>query len=178
MVNRNMIGDPGSISNEIKAKAKKIKFVLTDSDGVLTDTGVYYTESGEAMKRFSIRDGMGVERLRKLAGIETGIITGENSESVKRRAEKLGIVDLYLYCKDKASELKEIIKTKNLKGDEIAFIGDDVNDLEIIAEVGLSACPNDAMDFVKETVDYICENKGGNGAFREFAELIISAKIT
>jgi 3-deoxy-D-manno-octulosonate 8-phosphate phosphatase (KDO 8-P phosphatase) len=71
-----------------------------------------------------------------------------------------------------------ILKTKNLKGDEIAFIGDDANDLEIIADVGLSACPNDAMGFVKETVDYICENKGGNGAFREFAELIISAKVT
>lgn len=178
MVNRSIKDDPDRIPKAIREKAKKIKFVLTDSDGVLTDTGVYYTESGEAMKRFSIRDGMGVERLRKLAGIETGIITGENSDAVKRRAEKLEIFDLYLYCKDKASELKKILKAKNLNSEEIAFIGDDTNDLEIIAEVGLSACPHDAMSFVKETVDYVCENKGGNGAFREFAELIISAKIT
>ncbi|MGE5680073.1 MAG: KdsC family phosphatase [Bacillota bacterium] len=169
--------DKPQISKEVIEKAKKIKFVLTDSDGVLTDTGVYYSESGEAMKRFSIRDGMGVERLKRLTGISTGIITGENSEAVKRRAEKLDIFDLYLYCKDKAAELKKILLEKKLDSHEIAYIGDDVNDLEIISKAGLSACPNDAVIEVKEVVDFICENKGGNGAFREFAELIISAKI-
>lgn len=176
MVNTNKDLSYFQLSEKIREKAKKIKFVLTDSDGVLTDTGVFYSESGEALKRFSIRDGMGVERLKKVAGIPTGIITGESSDAVKRRAEKLEISDLYLLCKDKLAKLKIILVEKKLLAEEIAYIGDDYNDLEIISAVGLSACPNDAMDLVKESVDFICENKGGMGAFREFAEMIINSK--
>ncbi len=155
-------------------KAVKIKFVLTDSDGVLTDTGVYYSSDGEVMKRFSIRDGMGVERLRNILGIETGIITGELSESVFRRAEKLKIKHLYRGIKDKKSLLADILEEQKLKKENIAYIGDDVNDLELISEVGLSATPADGMVFIKNIAHYICENKGGNGAFREFAELLIA----
>ena len=155
-------------------KARKIKLVLTDSDGVLTDTGVYYSADGEVMKRFSIRDGMGVERLRNTLGIETGIITGELSGSVRKRAEKLKIRYLYQGIKNKKSLFTEILADLNLQKENIAFIGDDVNDLELLKEVGLSATPADGTDFVKNVVHYICENAGGNGAFREFAELIIS----
>jgi YrbI family 3-deoxy-D-manno-octulosonate 8-phosphate phosphatase len=155
-------------------KAKKIKLVLTDNDGVLTDTGVYYSENGEELKRFSIRDGMGVVRLRKLCRIDTGIITGETSGSVKKRAEKLKISHLYLGIDDKSTELEKILAKYNLLAENIAYIGDDVNDIEIIKKTGLSACPNDAMDDVKGIVNYVCEKKGGNGAFREFAELIIA----
>lgn len=157
-------------------KAKKIKLVLTDSDGVLTDTGVYYSAEGEVMKRFSIRDGMGVERLRDILGIETGIITGELSGSILKRAEKLNIIYLYRGVKDKKSLLAEISSGLNLNTENIAFIGDDVNDLELLKEVGLSAAPSDGTIFVKNIVHYVCKNKGGNGAFREFAELIISLR--
>lgn len=157
-------------------KAKKIKLVLADNDGVLTDTGVYYSENGEVMKRFSIRDGMGVERLRKIANIETGIITGELSGSVSKRAEKLFIKEVYLGAKDKHLLLEGILKRNYLKAENIAFIGDDVNDLEIIQMVGLSASPSDGMLDVRNIVDYVCEEKGGHGAFREFAELIIALK--
>lgn len=157
----------------LATKAGKIKLVLTDNDGVLTDTGVYYSDKGEMLKRFSIRDGMGVERLKKVSGIETGIITGELSPSVKKRAEKLGIKKLHLGVKDKTALLKKILKKNNLKPENIAFIGDDVNDTELIKSVGFSAAPADAMPDIKKTVDYVCEEKGGNGAFREFAELII-----
>ena len=94
-------------------KARKIKLVLTDNDGVLTDTGVYYSDDGEMLKRFSIRDGMGVERLRKILEIETGIITGELSGSVKKRAEKLEIKELHLGVKDKPNLLKQILKEPN-----------------------------------------------------------------
>ena len=160
----------------MKEKALKIKLLLTDCDGVLTDGGVYYGETGEVLKKFNIRDGMGVERLLKLANVETGIITGEVSPSVKRRAEKLKITELHLGIKDKPAVLREIMDRKKLNAEEIAYIGDDVNDLEIMALVGLSACPNDAMSFNKNVADYVCENKGGNGAFRELAELIISFK--
>lgn len=161
-------------NSRLADRAKKIKLVLTDSDGVLTDTGVYFSAEGEVMKRFSIRDGMGVERLRKILGIETGIITGEESGSVLKRAEKLGIIYLYRGVKNKLSLLPEILTATKLRSENIAFIGDDVNDLDLLNEVGLSASPADGTDFVRNIVHYVCKNKGGNGAFREFAELIIS----
>jgi len=161
---------------DLKGKALQVKLLLTDVDGVLTDNGVYYSERGEELKRFSIRDGMGVERLGKLAGIETGIITGETSGSVIKRAEKLHITELHLGIKDKAARLKEILERKKLSPAQVAFVGDDVNDLEIMKQVGLTACPADAMEMVLAQVDYTCKNKGGDGAFREFAEWLISCR--
>lgn len=158
----------------LKDKLERIKLVLTDNDGVLTDTGVYYSEKGEEFKRFSIRDGMGVERLRKHAGIETVIITGEKSGSVKARAEKLKIKEYYLGVIHKTEILPEVLKKNNITPENIAFIGDDSNDLEIMKEVGFTATPSDGMGFIKDIVDYICKNRSGNGAFRELAELIIT----
>jgi YrbI family 3-deoxy-D-manno-octulosonate 8-phosphate phosphatase len=158
----------------LKKKLEKIKLVLTDNDGVLTDTGVYYSEKGEEFKRFSIRDGMGVERLRKHAGIETVIITGEKSGSVKARAEKLKIKEYYLGVKHKTEILPEVLKKNKITAENIAFIGDDVNDLEIMKQVGFSASPSDGMNFIKDISDYVCINRSGNGAFRELAELIIA----
>jgi YrbI family 3-deoxy-D-manno-octulosonate 8-phosphate phosphatase len=158
---------------EYSEKAKKIKLLLTDCDGVLTDGGVYYGENGEVLKRFNIRDGMGVERLRNICGIETGIITGEVSPSVAKRAEKLKLKHLYLGIKDKSAELDKILEATGLKEDEIAYIGDDVNDLPAIKRAGFTACPADALPQVLNEVDYICVLHGGQGAFREFAEKII-----
>jgi len=160
----------------LKEKLEKIKIVLSDNDGVLTDTGVYYSAKGEEFKRFSIRDGMGIERLRKYAGVETIIITGEESGSVKSRAEKLKIKEYYLGVKKKEDLFVEIMKKNNVTKDEIAFVGDDSNDVELMKLVGFKATPSDGMSFIKEMADYICENKGGNGAFREVAELIIAFK--
>lgn len=162
---------------DLKEKAKKVKLLLTDCDGVLTDAGVYYSADGEELKRFSIRDGMGVERLRKTVGVETGIITGERSGSVVARAAKLQIEELHLGIKDKITCLEGILEKQGLQKEEIAYIGDDVNDLSVIPVIGLSACPADAMSMVAEKVDYLCKEKGGHGAFREFAELIISLKL-
>ena len=163
---------------ELNNKAKKIKLLLTDVDGVLTDNGVYYGIDGEQLKRFSIRDGMGVERLLKLAEVETGIITGELSPSVAKRAEKLSIKELHLGIKNKLLVLNEIVKKRKISLNEIAYIGDNVNDLEIMEQVGLTACPADAMDMVKKQVHYICNENGGSGCFREFAEQIINTKKT
>jgi 3-deoxy-D-manno-octulosonate 8-phosphate phosphatase (KDO 8-P phosphatase) len=158
----------------LKEKLEKIKIVLTDNDGVLTDTGVYYSPKGEEFKRFSIRDGMGVERLRKYAGIETVIITGEESGSVRARAEKLKIKEYYLGVKKKSELLSEIVKKNNITPEQVAFIGDDSNDFNIMNLVGFRATPADGMAFIKEICDYVCENKAGNGAFRELAELILA----
>ena len=167
---------PKKINKDLRGKARKIKLVLTDNDGVLTDTGVYYSNEGEVFKRFSIRDGMGVERLRKELGIETGIITGEISGSLKARADKLKIKDLYLGVMEKHLLLSEIQDRHNIKPENIAYIGDDVNDIKFMSLVGLTASPSDAMSEIRDIVDYVCEQKGGHGAFREFAELIISLK--
>src|ERR1700679_3118007 len=113
--------------NMLSEKLSRIKLLLTDCDGVLTDGGVYYGEAGEEFKKFDIRDGMGVERLRNLAGVTTGIITGELSPSLIKRAEKLKITELHLGVKDKPAFLKEIMDRLSLTAEEVACIGDDVN---------------------------------------------------
>ena len=159
-------------------RARRIRLVLSDNDGVLTDTGVYYGPEGELVKRFSIRDGMGMERLRHL-GIESGIITGERSLSLKRRAEKLKLKHLYLDVKDKIAALDRIRRETGFSPEEIAYIGDDVNDLgimDVIGERGLTAAPADAMPQVLALAQYVCAWNGGNGAFRDFAEAIITLR--
>jgi len=163
-------------NEEIKKKAQKISLLLTDIDGVLTDNGVYYGAGGEELKRFSVRDGMGVERLNKLCQVETGFVTGETSPSVMKRAEKLNIKELHLGIKNKLQIVNQIIESRRIAPEEIAFIGDDVNDLEAMARVGLCASPANAMHMVKQQVHYVCNEKGGEGCFREFAELIINCK--
>lgn len=163
------------MDEKILEKARKIKLMLTDCDGVLTDTGSYYSVNGEELKRFSIRDGMGIERLNKIAGIPTGIVTGEDSQIVASRAKKLKIEEVHLGIKDKLSLLNSIMERLNLKAEEIAFIGDDTNDIEIMNAVGLAACPADATKFAKDAADVIMENRGGFGAVRDFAEFLIEA---
>ena len=160
---------------DLAARARRIRLVLTDCDGVLTDGGVYYSERGEEMKRFNIRDGMGVERLRN-HGILTGIMTGEISPSVRTRAAKLRIEELHLGIKDKATCLHEILARTGLKAEEVAFIGDDINDVEILGLVGFSACPSDATSFARAIADFHCQAAGGHGCFRELAEFIIAAQ--
>jgi 3-deoxy-D-manno-octulosonate 8-phosphate phosphatase (KDO 8-P phosphatase) len=166
-----------ALSTDLTHRAQAIRFLLTDSDGVLTDNGVYYSAQGEEMKRFSIRDGMGVERLRKFAGIEVGIITGERSGPVQKRAEKLHIEELHLGIKDKPAVLQAILERHDLSPEEVAYIGDDTNDVEIMKLVGLAACPADATPFARQVAHYICPSRGGYGAFRDFAEFIIAAKL-
>ncbi len=160
----------------LNEKLSRIKLLLTDCDGVLTDGGVYYGESGEELKKFDIRDGMAVERLRNLAGVTTGIITGELSPSVVKRAEKLKINELHLGAKDKPAILKEILNRLGLQAEEVAYIGDDVNDAEIMKLAGVTACPNNAISFIKDIANIVCQEKGGQGAFREFAEMIIASR--
>lgn len=167
---------PGVLSPaELHRRAARLRLVLTDSDGVLTDTGVYYSERGEELKRFSIRDGMGVERLRN-AGVETGIVTGERSPSVVRRAEKLGLPHVLLGVKDKLAAVQALCAERGLTLDQVGFIGDDVNDLEVLGVLtghGLTAAPADALPSVLGVVIHVCAAPGGHGAFRDFAEWIL-----
>lgn len=160
----------------MQERLARIKLVLTDCDGVLTDGGVYYGESGEVLKKFNIRDGMGVERLRKFAQVPTGIITGEVSPSVIKRAAKLSITELYVGIKDKERVLAEMIERLKLNPSEIAYIGDDVNDLVVRPFVGIFFCPSDALSQVRAQADVILTLSGGSGCFREMAEMILTAK--
>lgn len=162
---------------QILKKASKIKFVITDVDGVLTDTGVYYSANGEELKRYSIRDGMGVERLRNLLNIETGIMTRETTDIVTSRAKKLKINDLFVGIIEKEKTFDEVLSKKNLKAEEVAYIGDDTIDVEVMKKAGLSACPKDATKFAKEAADIIVESRGGYGAFRDLAEIIIDSQL-
>jgi 3-deoxy-D-manno-octulosonate 8-phosphate phosphatase (KDO 8-P phosphatase) len=166
----------GRFTPSLVAKAQAIRLLLTDVDGVLTDGSVYYSAAGEEMKRFSIRDGMGVERLRQLTGIEVGIVTGEKSPAVLRRAEKLKIAELHVGIRRKSAVLADIFDRLKLQPKEIAYIGDDTNDLEVMRHVGLTAAPADAYRDVLTVADYVCQAAGGQGAFREFVELIIAAR--
>ena len=170
--------DKRQLPPDIAHRARCVKLLLTDCDGVLTDGGVYYSARGEELKRFDIRDGMGVERLWKLAGIETGIITGENSPSVARRAKKLGIIECHLGAKDKAATVSSILEGRKLKAEEVAYLGDDVNDLPAFAIAGLTACPSDAFEEVRVAANWVLQRPGGHGAFRELAEIILKARIT
>jgi len=159
----------------IQKKLKKIKLVLTDVDGVLTDGGMFYTKDGEFMKKFNTRDSMGMELLLKY-GVKTVFITRENSEVVKKRVEKIKVADLYSGITDKKLILPEIMKKYDVKHDEIAYIGDDVNDVEIMKTIGFAATPYDGNFAVKKISHYKCKAKGGEGAFREIADLIIKLK--
>ncbi len=162
---------------DVRARAERVQLVLTDCDGVLTDAGVYVSAEGEQMKRFSLRDGMGVERLRVIGGIPTGIITREQSAIVAKRAEKLKIDELHLGVRDKLPAVVAIAAARGLTMDQIAYIGDDVNDLDVLDAVGLAAAPADAEPLVLDRVHHVCRRTGGHGAFREFAELVLAAQF-
>lgn len=157
------------------SKISKIKLLATDCDGVLTDAGMYYSKEGDVLKKFNTKDGMGLSLLQK-KGIILAIITGENSEIVKRRAEKLGISECFLGCKDKVAIMDELIDKYHLTYNEVAYIGDDINDQELLQKVGISFSVNDAVDIIKESVDYVAKRNGGDGAVREISDLILKYK--
>lgn len=156
-------------------RCSKIKLVITDVDGVLTDGGMYYTNRGDVMKRFFVRDGMGVTLLRK-NNIPTLIITKEETEMTRQWAKKMRIAELYEGVVQKELILEKICKKFKVKPDQVAYIGDDVNDLGLLKIVGLAVVPNDAINEAKKICHYKCKTNSGHGAFRELADLILSKK--
>lgn len=154
---------------------RSIRLIATDVDGVLTDAGMYYTESGDELKKFNTRDGMGIKLLQK-AGLITAIVTQEHTKLVARRADKLTIPELHQGVMDKLSCLREMAHKYGLTLKEVAYIGDDVNDLEALRAAGFSAAPADALPPIRKSVQYVCRKKGGEGAVREIADLILAAQ--
>ena len=148
-----------------------------DVDGVLTDGGMYYSESGDEIKKFHSRDGMGIKLLQGV-GMITAFVTSEQTKLVQRRGDRLKVPEIHQGTFKKRNVLGELCAKYNLTMQQVAFIGDDVNDLEALQYVGFSVAPADAVLVVKEVVDYICERNGGAGAVREMSELILHIQNT
>lgn len=160
----------------LKIKCQKIKLIITDVDGVLTDGSRYFSNTGELFKKFHVRDGMGVNMLLR-DGIQTVIMTKEPSKLVDYWAKSMNISKVYSGIKIKEKELDKICRAYKISPSEIAYIGDDVNDLELMKKVGFSATPHDGIDEAKKIVNYVCEKSGGEGALREIADLILKEKF-
>lgn len=155
----------------------EIKLFATDVDGVLTDGGMYYTQSGDEFKKFNTRDGMGIQLLKE-HGLKTAIITSEDTFIVSKRAEKLKIDFLNQGVKNKLECMKKICSALGIGLENVAYIGDDINDIELLNAVGLKACPNDSVDAVLNVPHIIIlKANGGNGALREFSEIILKESI-
>jgi len=152
-----------------------IKLFITDIDGVWTDGGMYYDNEGAELKKFNTSDSAGVLFCR-LMDIEVAIITGENSPAVSRRAQKLKIEDCFLHISNKVKVAESLLKKYNLEWDQVAYIGDDINDMDLLEKAGLSACPVSAPTYIQEIVDWIIPTKGGDGVFRHFVEKYLQEK--
>lgn len=148
------------------------KLILTDIDGVWTDGGMYYDQTGNEWKRFHTYDGAGVS-IAHQHGIPVGIITGEDTEIVARRAQKLKVDFLFQGVKNKLEVAQGLCTELGIDISEVAYIGDDLADIPLLQKVGYNGAPANAIKHVKETVKYVCETKGGDGAFREFIEHIM-----
>ena len=152
-----------------------IKYLVMDVDGTLTDGKIYMSPTGELFKAFNIKDGCGIATILPKHSIIPVIITARESQIVLNRAEELNISHVYQSCRDKLSKLREVC---NDRLDEVAYIGDDLPDLEVMMAVkeakGLVGCPADAVEAVKSVADYVCEKSGGDGAVREFIEWLVN----
>ncbi|WP_407721452.1 KdsC family phosphatase [Ruminococcus sp. JE7B6] len=146
----------------------KIKLLVMDVDGTLTDGKIYMGENGEVMKAFNVKDGYAIAHMLPEMGIIPVIITGRKSKIVENRAKEIGITELHQGVRDKLAVLKNVAEKYNASPDEIAYIGDDINDLDCIEYCGVTACPVDAVDGVKRKVTYVCKKNSGEGAVREF----------
>ncbi len=161
------------MNKSIIKKALKIKLFITDVDGVLTDGSLILGNNGEEFKSFNSQDGMGIKLLQK-NDIKVAIITGRSSKIVENRAEELDIKEVYQGIDDKIKIFNNLLDKYSLNSNEVSYIGDDLNDLPVLNEVGLSFTVSNGVDKVKENVDYITEKSGGKGAVREAAELILN----
>ncbi|MBW2529009.1 MAG: N-acylneuraminate cytidylyltransferase [Deltaproteobacteria bacterium] len=161
-------------STRDEVSRREIRLLVVDVDGVLTDAGMYYGPEGEALKKFSTRDGMGLELVRE-AGVEVAILSGEASAITRQRADKLSIEHVHLGVKDKLPVLRSLCAKLGVDLSQVAYVGDDVNDLECLGAVGLSVCPADAAPAVASVVDRVLTKRGGAGCVRELCDWLLSS---
>lgn len=158
-----------------RKRAKRIKMIIMDVDGTLTDGSLLVMPDGEELKSFNVKDGTGIV-LAHLVGLKTAIITGKISEPVKKRAEKLQMTEFYQGILNKKEVFEEILKKHSLKKEEVAYIGDDVGDYDVIKCAGFAGAVADAHPTIKEHSHFICTKPGGKGAVREFIEFIFESQ--
>jgi 3-deoxy-D-manno-octulosonate 8-phosphate phosphatase (KDO 8-P phosphatase) len=161
--------------NEIIRKAGKIKLLLLDVDGILTDGQILYNEKGREIKSFHVQDGQGIRWLIK-SGVEVGFLSGRISQAVAKRAEELGVPLLFQGIKNKVKIFEGLLTQKNLNSEQISFMGDDFVDLPLLKKVGFSISVRNGHPLIQKEVDYVTKTQGGYGAVREVSELIIKAK--
>ena len=159
----------------VQERARQVALLVMDVDGVLTDGGLYYRPDGEIFTRFDVKDGHGLVILRHL-GIPSAILTARTSKIVETRMRELGVPHIVQGARDKDAGLRTILQAANVRVDQVAYIGDDVNDLPVLQQVGLAACPADARPEVREAVHHVCKTPGGHGAVRELVEMILHAQ--
>lgn len=163
------------MTEAVRQRAARIKMVIMDVDGVLTDASMYYSERGDELKRFNTRDGHGIGMLHQ-AGIVTALVTSERTAIVERRAAKLGIHEIHQGIKDKLPVVRDIIERHELLPDEVCYIGDDLGDLEALGYVGLAVAVSDAVGEVRRAAHYVTIRKGGDGAVREVCDLVLRSQ--
>lgn len=164
-----------SISEEIWERAKKIKLLISDIDGVMTDGGIIYDDRGLEFKKFNVKDGLIVKHLRK-SGVLVGAITGRESQVVMNRCEELKFDFHYHGVKDKGKKLNDLLETMEIDMETVAYIGDDLIDVPILSQVGFAICPADALVYVQPFAHWVTQSKGGEGVFREVGDLILHSK--
>jgi len=150
----------------------EIKVIFSDVDGTLTDGRLYYTEAGETMKVFHVKDGHGIKAWQAKKNT-FGVITARNSPVITTRMKELGVENILTGSKDKRTEIENWLKTAGLEWKHLAYIGDDLNDLPLLEAAGFSAAPSDAALDILEKVDYVCDSEGGHGAVREFIDFLL-----
>ena len=161
----------------LTSRAKLIRLIAFDVDGVMTDGGLYFSDSGEEFKRFNSRDGQGLKMLRA-SGVEIALITGRTSRCVEARAKNLGIEHVFQGVENKLETMVKLLNKLKLSRDAAAYMGDDVVDLTVMRHVGLAITVPDSPKLVRENSDYVTQLSGGHGAVREACELIMSAQGT
>ena len=164
-----------ALSRALRARLRKLRIVVMDVDGVLTDGGMYYSERGEDLKKFNTKDGQGIQLLQQ-AGIRTALVTGETTAIVARRAAKLRIEDVYQGAVDKLSVVKALLEKQGVRPDEACYIGDDLSDLEPMKFVGTAFAVADATRAIKRVAHYVTRRPGGEGAVREVCDMILSSR--
>lgn len=163
------------MSPALRRRARKVRLVIMDVDGVLTDGGMYYAENGEELKKFNTRDGHGITLLHA-AGIKTALVTRERTPIVTRRAAKLGITEVHQGALDKLPVVKGVLEKHGVAPTEACYIGDDIGDREVMGYVGFAAAVADALSPIRKMAHYVTRKRGGEGAVREVCDLILGAR--
>jgi 3-deoxy-D-manno-octulosonate 8-phosphate phosphatase (KDO 8-P phosphatase) len=169
------IGKVKRMKKIIKEKLKNVKMLILDVDGVMTDGRIIMDNEGREMKNFDVRDGHGLKIIQRY-GIKVALLTGRQSKVVEHRARDLEIDDVYQGAVNKKDVFEKILERHKLAANAVAFLGDDIVDIPVLKRVGFSAAVADALDVVKQSVDYITVNRGGHGAVREICEMILQAQ--